>query len=151
LDQLPAKLKGYSHLPAGCCVVVLVDADSTDCRELKNSLVALYNSLDKRPRCILFRIAVEETESWFLADTNAIRSAYSHAKINRILHIEPDSVVCAWERLAEVLGRNPQGCDGGDKHIWATKISPYLELTQPGSPSLKAFVNGIERLIAENN
>jgi hypothetical protein len=29
LDQLPAKLRGYSHLPPGYCVVVLVDADTS--------------------------------------------------------------------------------------------------------------------------
>jgi hypothetical protein len=151
LDQLPAKLRGYSYLPDGCCVIVLVDADSTDCKELKASLVDLYQNLDKRPKCILFRIAVEETESWFLADTNAIRSAYQHAIINKISNFEPDSVIGAWERLAEALGRKPQDCDGGDKHIWASKISPHLDLTQPGSPSLKAFVNGIERLVTGNN
>lgn len=151
LDQLPAKLKGYSHLPAGCCVVVLVDADSTDCRELKKSLVELYRRLDKRPRCILFRIAVEETESWFLADTNAIRFAYTHAKINKISNIEPDSVIGAWEMLAEGIGLNPQACDGRDKHIWASKISPHLDLVQPRSPSLRAFISGIERVIERGN
>src|SRR3990172_3350902 len=49
LDQLPAKLRGYSYLPDGYCVIVLVDADSTDCKELKESLVNLYQQLDKRP------------------------------------------------------------------------------------------------------
>ncbi|HWR57999.1 MAG TPA: DUF4276 family protein [Thermodesulfovibrionales bacterium] len=148
LDQLPAKLRGYSHLPDGCCVVVLVDADSTDCKELKGSLVELYERLDKKPRCILLRVAVEETESWFIADTNAIRSAYHRAKVSRLENIAPDSVVAAWERLAEVLGRKPQDCDGGVKQEWATKISPFLDLEQPRSPSLKAFVNGIERLVS---
>jgi hypothetical protein len=63
LEQLPTKLRGYSHLPPGYCVVVLVDADNDDCKMLKQSLLDLYDTLgqDKRPACILFRIAVEET------------------------------------------------------------------------------------------
>lgn len=150
LDQLSAKLRGYSYLSEGCCVIVLCDADSTDCRELKRSLVELYQQLDRRPRCILFRIAVEETESWFLADTSAIRAAYPRAKVNRISN-PPDSVIGAWERLSEVLGRKPQDCDGGDKLEWASKISPHLELNEPLSPSLKAFVAGVERLVAERS
>lgn len=147
-DQLPAKLRGYSYLPEGYCVIVLVDSDSTDCRELKASLVDLYQSLDKRPRCILFRIAVEETESWFLADREAILKAYPKAKTQKLINTVPDSIIGAWEHLAEALNRKPQDCDGSDKIEWSTKISPHLDLTQPKSPSLRAFVNGINRLVA---
>jgi hypothetical protein len=148
LDQLPAKLRGYSHLPAGYCVVVLVDSDSTDCKELKKSLVEVYEQLDKRPRCILFRIAVEETESWFLADADAIHAAYQRAKVTKITGLAPDSVIGAWEKLAEVLGRRPQDCDGGDKLEWASIIARHLDLDQPKSPSLNAFVTGVENLIS---
>lgn len=148
LDQLPAKLRGYSYLPDGYCVIVLVDADSTDCKELKKSLVDLYEKLDKRPGCVLFRIAVEEIESWFLADSNAVQSAYPRSKTSRI---PPDSIIGAWERLAEVLGLNPQDCDGGDKYEWSASISPHLNLDQPKSPSLKAFINGIKRLVERSD
>ena len=147
LDQLPAKLRGYSYLPDGYCVIVLVDADSTDCKELKKSLVDLYGKLDKRPGCVLFRIAVEEIESWFLADSNAVRSAYPRAGINKLSKISPDSIIGAWERLAEVLGFNPQNCGGGDKREWSAKMSPHLNLDQPKSPSMNAFINGVKRLV----
>ena len=151
LDQLPAKLRGYSYLPDGCCVIVLVDADSTDCKELKESLVNLYKQLDKRPRCILFRIAVEETESWFLADTKAVQSAYPRARVHKISHISPDCVIGAWERLAEALGFIPEDCDGGDKQEWSVRISRHLDLDQPKSPSLKTFITGIARLVEGNS
>lgn len=147
LDQLPAKLRGYASLPRGYCVVVLVDSDNTDCQELKNALVQMYNSLDRRPPTVLFRIAVEETESWFLADIDAIRSAYPKAKHQRIVGIHPDGVVGAWERLAEALDRKPVNCDGSDKYDWAEKIAPHLDLETPKSPSLKAFVTGVARLV----
>jgi len=148
LDQLPAKLRGYSYLPADYCVVVLVDSDSEDCKELKKSLVEVYKQLDKRPKCILFRIAVEETESWFLADADAIQAAYQRAKVTKIAGLAPDSIIGAWEKLAEVLGRRPQECDGGDKLEWASTIAPHLDLEQPKSPSLNAFVTGVKRLIS---
>jgi len=154
LDQLPAKLRAYSHLPSGYCVVVLVDADNDDCKELKQSLVELYQTLGKykRPVCVLFRIAVEETESWFLADKNAIRAAFPHANLNRLPKKKsPDSIVGAWEKLAEVLGKNPTECDGKDKFEWAAAISPHLDLEQPKSPSLKAFVEGVARLLAQKD
>jgi hypothetical protein len=48
-----------------------------------------------------------------------------------------------------VLGKNPPECDGKDKFDWATAISPYLDLEQPKSPSLKAFVDGIARVLAQ--
>ncbi len=147
LDQLPTKLRGYSGLPDGYCVIVLVDADSTDCKELKKSLVDLYGKLDKRPGCVLFRIAVEEIESWFLADSNAVRSAYPRAGTTKLSKISPDSVIGAWERLAEALGFNPQNCGGGDKREWSTRISPHLNLDQPKSPSLNAFISGVKRLV----
>jgi hypothetical protein len=150
LDQLPAKLRGYASLPPGYCVVVLVDSDKTKCQDLKNALVQMNESLDKRPHSVLFRIAVEETESWFLADIDAVRKAYPKAKHQRIAGIQPDSVVSAWERLAEALGRQPLNCDGSDKYEWAEKIAPHLDLDTPRSPSLEAFVNGVARLVESN-
>ncbi len=153
LDQLPAKLRGYSHLPPGYCVVVLVDADNDDCKELKQALIELSRTLgaDKCPTCVLFRIAVEETESWFIADKNAILAAFPHANLNKLPKKKlPDSIVGAWERLAEVLGKNPKECDGKDKFDWATLIGPHLDLVQPKSPSLKAFLEGIAWLLEQN-
>ncbi len=153
LDQLPAKLRGYVNLPPDYYVIVLVDADNDDCKVLKQELLNLYQTLgeNKRPTCVLFRIAVEETESWFIADKNAIRAAFPHANLKKLPKKKPpDSIVGAWEKLAEALGKNPTDCNGKDKFDWATAISPYLDLEQPQSPSLKAFVDGIARIVANN-
>ena len=90
LDQLPAKLRGYAKsLGDDYGVVVLIDADDDDCIKLKASLVGLHESLDLRPAIVLFRIAVEEVESWFLADPAAIRSAYPHAKFAKLPNVPP--------------------------------------------------------------
>ena len=147
LDQLPAKLRGMAWMNEDYCIVVLVDADDENCIELKDKLVELYESLDKKPVNALFRIAVEETESWFLADADAVRKAFPTADVARLRGIVPDSVVGAWECLAQSLGKKPNQCRGSDKYEWAKMISPHLNLDVPRSPSLAAFITGVERFL----
>jgi len=145
LDQLPAKLRGMSWMNEDYCLVVLIDSDNQNCIELKQQLVDLYQELEQKPENVLFRIAIEETESWFIADFDAVKQAYSYADIDTLRKITPDSIIGAWERLAESLGRKPTQCRGRDKYEWAQKISPYLNLEMPTSPSLRKFITGIER------
>jgi len=148
LDQLPAKLRGFGKLPSPCCVVVLVDADDDNCIGLKSDLIDVYRKIDPKPSCVLFRIAVEETESWFIADAIAVKKAYPKADLNKIPKSPPDSIIGAWENLAKALGRKPEDCIGADKIEWATRISPYLDLNDPKSPSLNAFLLGINRILS---
>ena len=144
LDQLPAKLRGYGRsLGPGYCVLVVVDADDDDCRELKQSLVAMLDALPARPPCVLFRIAVEETESWFIADMEAVRAAYPGANTREISRIEPDSVTGAWEALGQAIGE--RGVP--DKRGWAERIAPHLRLDPPFSPSLGALIEGVQRVL----
>ena len=149
LDQLPAKLRGYSGLPKGYWLIVLLDADKDKCEMLKQSLVDLYRALPRKPKRILFRIAVEETESWFLADKSAVKKAFPRVDLNRIPGPPHDQQSDAWECLAKALGRSPEECDGGDKLQWAEAISPHLDLDTPQSPSLSAFISGIERCLGQ--
>ena len=151
LTQLPLKLRNYGRMASGTffpAVVVLVDADRDDCKRLKASLTNMLERLDHKPPQVLFRIAVEETESWFLAQPNAVQRAYSRAKLSEIKRIAPDQVCGAWERLAEALGYDPQDCGGQDKQEWATAIAPHLDLDEPLSPSLRAFIEGVARMIS---
>jgi hypothetical protein len=94
---------------------VPVDADNDNCLELESKLVNLYESIDPRPSCVLFRVADEETESWFIAITRAIKQAYAKADLNKIPRDPPDSIIGAGECLALVPGRNPKECMGADR------------------------------------
>ena len=148
LDLLPIKLRNYGKQAQGdyeTAVLVLVDADGDDCKSLKKSLVDLLDKLDAKPARILFRIAVEETESWFIADGAAVAKAYPHAKISELKKYPADSICGAWERLAEALGLDPQY--DADKTAWAMAISPHIDLNSPKSPSLKCLVQGMSRLM----
>lgn len=147
LDQLPAKLRGFSYLGNDACVVVLVDADDTPPEQLLGELNLMIQQLPRRPDNVIFRLAVEETESWFIADTQAIQKAYPKAKLQRLRNIQPDSIVGAWEALADAIGEKRNEVTGPDKFKWAEKIAPHLDLEEPTSPSFKSLIEGIAEKI----
>ena len=147
LDQLPAKLRAWAKEAAGfdMSVIVLVDADDEDCIALKEYL----RSLRPAPPKTLYRIAVEELESWFLADEGAISAAFLRARLQRLPRGEPDRVIGAWEALARVLDVDARTVTGADKARWAEEIARHLNLDDPPSPSFRVFVSGVGNLIGE--
>ena len=85
LATLPIRLEGYrSWIPESWRIVVLVDCDDDDCRELKQRLekVARTSGMSTRSTrhgikySVVNRIAVEELEAWYFGDWNAVRRAY---------------------------------------------------------------------------
>jgi hypothetical protein len=148
LDQLPIKLRNYGKQAGGdyeTAVLVVVDADDDDCVALKRSLTDMLGKLPEKPKRVLFRIAVEETESWFIADAAAVKKAYPRVRVAALTNFGPDAVCGAWERLAEALGLDPKKEE--DKTGWATAIVPHLDLQSPKSPSLRCLVDGVPRLL----
>ncbi|MFM9880733.1 MAG: DUF4276 family protein [Burkholderiaceae bacterium] len=140
LHQLPSKLRGYgTWFTNQHWVLVVVDADDTPCHTLLAEMQTMLSQLEKPPR-VLFRIAVEETESWFIADTAAVKKAYPNAAIAQLKNIPPDAVCGAWEKLAEAIHSA-----GNNKTAWAEAISPHLNLHAPPSPSLRKLIEGVER------
>lgn len=144
-DQLPAKLRGFgTWMDEQYLVLVLADVDNDDCVQLLAGLNALLLSLPTKPPRVLFRLAIEETESWLLADSNAIKQAFPKAKLGLIRGITPDARVGAWERLAECLGHKPL-VGAPDKTKWAEQIAPHLSFDTPFSPSLSKLISGLQR------
>lgn len=143
LGQLPAKLRSYSVNGPDSCVVVLVDQDDDDCAALLTSLQLMLAGLTRRPRNVLFRIAMEEIEAWFLADRPAVLAAYPHASFANVPAGEPDLIDDPSDVLAECLG--VREATGQRKAEWAKQIGPHLDLNNPASPSLAKFIEGIER------
>jgi hypothetical protein len=152
LDQLPLKLKAYgkSLNPNTDRVVVLVDADDDDCTDLLNRMNRVLDVCSPKP-IVLFRIAIEETEAFFLGDQRALKLAYPKAKIARLRGHEYDSVLGTWELLRSIIGASP---DSDDKVAWAEAISPHLGIVWQGarankSPSFRKFCEGLKRHVGE--
>ena len=142
LDQLPAKLRGWGKsLDAHSLVLVVIDADDQNCDVLLSQLETMLTMLPEKPK-VMFRLAVEETESWFIADIEALRKAYPNGvDVRGLKKIPPDAVVGAWEKLADALGLDKKMVAGTTKFQWAQKIAPHLNLEQPKSPSLKKLID----------
>jgi Domain of unknown function (DUF4276) len=148
LDQLPAKLRGFGKsLGENSVVLVVVDVDKQPSDQLLSELNAMLIALPVKPR-VLFRLAVEETESWFIADINALKLAYPSVLSKKFLNgIAPDQIIGAWEKLAQALRINPKMVSGSTKVEWAKKIAPHLDLENPNSPSFRYLINGIAEVV----
>lgn len=152
LDQLPAKLQGFGrYLGDDACVLVVVDVDDIPCSHLLAELNAMLEQLPSRPPNVLFRLEIEETESWFIADPQAVVAAYPKARHQRLRAVPPDAICGAWEVLAAALGYKRDEVTGADKYAWAQAIAPHLNLVLPPSPSLARLLQGIERQLARGN
>jgi hypothetical protein len=144
LGTLPATLRGYSRSGAATCIVVLLDQDDDDCVALLGSLKQMLANLAKRPALVLFRIAMEEIEAWFIADRKAVRAAYPGANFKGVSRSKPDLIDDPSDVLARCLGE-PLPCTGQMKAAWAKNIAPLIDLDRPKSPSLRKFIEGIGR------
>lgn len=155
LDQLPRILQGYgrSLSPETASVVVVVDQDRHDCRELKSGMLQVLQACQPPPET-LFRIAVEEMEAWLLGDRTAIKAAYPKANSRVLDRYVQDSVCDTWELLAEAI--HPGGASalkrqgypliGQAKCIWAERIAPLMEPDRNTSKSFQVFRDGLRRL-----
>jgi hypothetical protein len=145
LDLLPATLRGMSHYPL---VVVLIDLDNESAQTQTSQLEGMLSRLTKRPKTVLFRFAIEETESWFIADLTAVKNAFPSSNIKHLEKITPDAIVGAWEQLADALHVKRTEVSGQTKFIWATKIAPHMNFKNPTSPSLNVLIGDLNGLQA---
>ncbi len=155
LDQLPRILAGYGKTPGIDAVVVVLDSDRRDCRAFLGELNTLLRDCRSAPRT-LFRLAIEEMESWFFGDRQALLAAYPRAKTVVLGSYQQDSVCGTWERLADAI--HPGGSKairdagwplpGRVKHEWAERVGPHMDVENNQSPSFCKFRDGLRRLVA---
>jgi len=158
LDQLPRLLQGYGKT-AGVDVVVVVvvaDTDTKNCAEFLAELNALLEKCHPKPPKTLFRLAIEEMESWLLGDKAAINLAYPKAKSDILAKYKQDSVCGTWEVLADAIYPNGSSAvkkagwplPGQLKHEWTQNIAPLMDLENNASPSFNKFKEGLIKLIS---
>jgi hypothetical protein len=152
LDQLSAKLRAFGKALQSDTdrVVVLIDLDDQDCLDLKKRLKKLLKVCDPAPTA-LFRIAIEETEAFFLGDPHAVKKAFPHAKVGKIRKYKQDSICDTWELLRDVIG-DPVGSE--DKVAWGQAIGRHLTAEWKGkkankSPLFRIFCKGLLKMCGE--
>lgn len=144
LDQLPAKLRAFASDAHIHGIVVLVDADDDDCTALRTAIEQTAQTCSPNLR-VVARIAIEETEAFYLGDLDALKRAFPDADMDRARSYKPDSICGTWEQLGEIIND-----DSGDKVGWAEKMGRILT-TSPGksrSPSFRALIRALRRLAA---
>ncbi len=144
LDQLAAKLRAYGKSDTAK-VLVLVDSDNDNCHELKRRLTELLNYCDPKP-FVLFRIAIEETEAFYLGDKKAIKRAFPKAQLDKMAGYVQDSICGTWELFQRVIG-----ADRDDKTKWAEQMGKYMttEWETNQSPSFQHFCKAVLKLVGE--
>jgi hypothetical protein len=152
MGRLPERLRGYAAwLPENYRVVVVVDRDDDDCRELKQQLeqCAIEAGLATRSRrnqehfTVINRIVVEELESWYFGDWQAVRTAYprvSSTVTSRASFRNPDSIAGGtWEAFERVLQGAGYFRTGLRKIEAARAIAPHLDPARNRSHSFQVL------------
>ena len=155
LDQLPRLLRGYGRTPGIDAVAVVLDTDSRDCKAFLEELNGLAKACIPAPPT-MFRLAIEETESWYLGDRPALLEAYPRAKMDVLNGFVQDSTCDTWETLADAVYSGGSAAikkagwplPGQIKHEWAERIGPRMVLDRNVSPSFCKFRDGLRSLAA---
>lgn len=156
LGKLEARLRAYAvWLPTDWRMVVIVDRDDDDCNVLKRKLesIARRAGLQTRSRSgrvrwqLVNRIAIEELESWFFGDWEAVRSAYprvSSTVPNRRGFRDPDAIAGGtWEAFERVMRKSGYFKGGLTKIEAARVIGACVEPARSRSRSFSAFCSAI--------
>jgi hypothetical protein len=157
LTKLPSLLRGYARTPGYDAVVVVCDTDRRNCSEFLDELRDVAK-LCGAESITMFRLAIEETEAWYLGDRAAVLQAYPAAKKTLFDAYVQDAVCGTWERLADIV--HPGGsravvksewpAAGDIKHEWANRIGPFMDPDRNRSPSFGKLRDGVRRLAATN-
>jgi Domain of unknown function (DUF4276) len=157
LSQLPSRLKGYKRwLPQDWRIVVLIDKNGENCVALKSRLeriarqagfVTKSSAAMSRKFQVLTRLAIEELESWFIGDMEALTKAYPKVPLalgKKEKFRNPDEVQGGtWEQLERVLQRAGYYAGGMPKVEVARQVSSHMDPSRNSSHSFKVFRDGI--------
>lgn len=154
LDQLPRVLGGYAKTPGIDAVVVVLDTDSRDCRVFLQELRSLAQACAPA-LTVMFRLAIEEMEAWYLGDPPALAATFPTRKSIALAGYAQDSICGTWELLAEAV--YPGGVQairaagwplpGQVKCEWAKAIGPMLTVDANASVSFCKFRDGLRQLV----
>lgn len=162
LRRLPDRLRSYRRwLPKDWRVLVVVDRDRDDCKELKNRLEqgAVRAGLSTRasnptgPFSVINRIAIEELEAWYFGDWEAVCTAYPDVPAgipNRAQFRDPDAIAGgtweAFERVMQQAGYFPAGLN---KIEVARQVAQQMDPSHNTSRSFQVLRGALNQLATE--
>ena len=160
LQELPSRLRGYTmriHAGEDLRIMVLVDRDDDDCRNLKATLERVTreaglstksSSQENGKFHVVNRLAIEELEAWFIGDIDALKQAFSSLRgVNFPASFQNPDNGGTWERLHRFLRTNGIYRSSYPKIEAARKISLYMQFAHNRSKSFQHFCHGIESLL----
>jgi len=162
LKQLPIRLKGYSSwIPDDWSILVLVDRDDDNCIKLKKQLekfaldsgFVTKTTASKGQRFkVTNRIVIEELESWFFGDWDAVKLAYPRVSPTipqKNSYRDPDGIKGGtWEALERVLKRAGYFSTGLRKAECAREIAQHMDISKSKSSSFNVFRDAVRHIVA---
>ena len=161
LAKLPKRLRGYrGWMRDELRVMVLMDEDRQDCIDLKTRLEAdaAQAGLHTRRTAagsavqVVNRIAVEELESWFFGDVEAIVAAFpriSPSLASRRPYRDPDAIRGGtWEALERVLQQAGYYGGGLTKIDAAGRVARHMDPDRNRSRSFRVFRDALRALVS---
>lgn len=154
LKRLPGVLRGYAARISweALRVVVLIDRDAQDCRELKQHLVGLADEAKLPSELVLHRIVIDELESWFLGDVPALCAAYERVPKDldkQARYRDPDGTGKASRALEDLLRSKGYHRDRLAKVAAAEAIAQHMDVENNRSRSFQVFRDGLRCLVKE--
>ena len=157
LDQLPRLLRGYGKVPHIGHIIIICDLDDNNKNQFLSELNNVLNVCYPKPDAH-FCLAIEEFEAWYLGDLAAVRKAYPKAKDNVLKGYKNDDICGTWELLADAvciggsnsLTKKGWQAVGKQKSIWASEISPHMNINDNISPSFIDMLKQLQSITAKN-
>ncbi len=159
LRGLPNRLQGYAcWLPDTYRIVIVVDRDNDDCRELKARLeqfaeeagLPTRSHRDQSRYTVVNRIAIEELEAWYFGDWEAARAAYPRAPASvprRAPYRDPDAIRGGtWEAFERVMQGAGYFSTGPRKVEAARRIAAHMNPARNQSRSFQVFRDAVLEL-----
>ena len=161
LRKIGDRLKGYATwMPAEYCIVVIVDRDREECRELKSRMEEICERAGLRSRRavggldwqVVTRIAIEELEAWYFGDWSAVCAVYPRVSPNipnQAPYRNPDAIAGGtWEAFERLLQKHGYFKQGLAKVQAATAIGKHVDPTRNRSRSFALFRDAIAEAVA---
>ena len=155
IGKLQDRLYGYKWITRGYRIIILIDRDSDDCYDLKHQLeeMAAKAGLISRSRSagrnwqIVNRVVVEELESWYFGDWQAVCCAYPNVPEtvpNEPRYRNPEAISGGtWEAFQRILQRHGYFKTGLRKMEAARAIGSHIDPSRNRSRSFLTFYNAL--------